>query len=205
MEFSSPRFCRTNNRHSSVPSCGCAFVETRNKRSKTFAVVELPAKLVRGVFAANPADAHAIKHAVGRIILLNKDGRVGSAEALAETLGVGAVAESTNLHGEKTGRGIDAAKNFHAHRHDAGANRIHFSRRGERKVDDAIVDEGAAVGDAHNRGLAIVQVGDANHGFKWQRAVRRGEFIHVVDLAVRSMPPVKRHAIPGSEIYDMYK
>src|SRR5256886_11850681 len=26
----------------------------------------------------------------------------------------------------------------------------------------------------------------------------RGEFIHVVDLAVRSVPPVKRYAIPGS-------
>src|ERR1700682_3893553 len=191
MESSSPRFCRTNN-HSSVPSCRCAFVETRNKRSKTFAVVELPAKLVRGVFAGNPADTHAIKHSVGRIILLNKYWRVGSTEALAETLGVGAFAESTDLHGEKTGRGIDAAKNFHAHRHDAGANRIHFSRGCQREIDDAIVDEGTAVGDAHNRELPIVQVGYAHHGFKWQRAVRRGEFIHVVDLAVRSVPPVKR-------------
>src|SRR6202171_1688052 len=118
MEFSSRRFCRTNNRHSSVPSCGCAFVETRNKRSKTFAVVELPAKLVCGVFAGNPADAHAIKHAVGRIILLNKYWRVGGAEALAEALGIAAVAESTDLYGEKTGCGIHAVKNFHAHRHD---------------------------------------------------------------------------------------
>src|SRR5260370_8570967 len=85
MEFSSPRFCRTNNRHSSVPSCGRAFVEARNKRSKTFAVVELLAKLVRRVFAGNPADAHAIKHAVGRIILLNKNGRVGKVEPAPAT------------------------------------------------------------------------------------------------------------------------
>src|ERR1700694_5152734 len=98
MESSSPRFCRTNN-HSSVPSCGCAFVETRNKRSKTFAVVELPAKLVRGVFAGNPADPHAITHSVGRIILLNEYGRVGSAEALAETLGVAAVGGRHQLAG----------------------------------------------------------------------------------------------------------
>src|SRR6266851_4232018 len=198
MESSSRRFCRTSNRHSSVPSCGCAFVETRDKGSKTFAVVELLPKLVRRVFAGNPANAHAIIHAVGRIILLNEDRRVGGAEAVAETLGVGAVAERTDLHSEKTGGGIDAAKNFHAHRHDAGANRIHFSRGGKRKIDDAIVDKGAAVGDAHNGGLAVVQIGDANHGFEWQRAVRRGEFVHVVDLAVRSVPPVKRYAIPGS-------
>src|SRR5258708_16549716 len=198
MESSSRRFCRTSNRHSSVPSCGCAFVETRDKGSKTFAVVELLPKLVRHVFAGKPADAQAIIHAVGRIILLNEDRRVGGAEAVAETLGVGAVAERTDLHSEKTGGGIDAAKNFHAHRHDAGANRIHFSRGGKRKIDDAIVDKRAAVGDANNRGLAVVQVGDANHCFKGQRAVRRGEFVHVVDFAVRSAPPVKWHAVPRS-------
>src|SRR5712664_444959 len=199
MEFSSPRFCRTNSRHSSVPSCGRAFVEARNKRSKTFAVVKLLAKLVRRVFAGNPADAHAIKHAVGRVILLNKDRRVGNAEAVAETFGVAAIAESTHLDGKETCGRIDSGrKNLHTYRHYAGANRIHLSRGSKREIDDAIVDKGAAVGDAHNRGLGVVQIGDANHGFEWQRAVRRGEFVHVVDLTVRSVPPVKRYAIPGS-------
>src|SRR5437870_445643 len=148
MEFSSPRFCRTNSRHSSVPSCGQAFVETRNQRSKTIVAAQLLAQLARRVFAGNPADAHAIKHAVGRIILLNEDRRVGGVEAVAETFCVGALAESTDLQGEKTGSWIDAAKNFQAHRHDAGANRFHFSRGGKRKVDDAIVDKRTAVGDS---------------------------------------------------------
>src|SRR5260370_41536761 len=89
MEFSSRQFCRTNSRRSSVPSCGRSFVETRDKRSKTFAAVELLAELVRGVFAGHPADAHAIKHAVGRIILLNVNRRVRSVEAVAETFGIG--------------------------------------------------------------------------------------------------------------------
>ncbi len=102
------------------------------------------------------------------------------------------------MHSEKTGGGIDAAKNFHAHRHDAGANRLQFSRGGKREIDDAIIYKRAAVGDSNHRGLAVAQIGDANHGFEWQRAVRRGEFIHVVDLAVRSAPPVKWHAVPGS-------
>src|SRR5260370_38798580 len=93
MEFSSPRFCRTNSRHSSVLSCGRAFVEARNKRSKAFAVVKLLAKLVRRVFAGNPADAHPIKHAVGRIRLLNKNRRVGNVEAGAGTFGVCAMRE----------------------------------------------------------------------------------------------------------------
>src|SRR5256885_12222126 len=56
----------------------------------------------RGVFAGDPADAHAIQHAIGRIILLNKDGRVGGAEPVAEPFGVAAIAESTDLQGEKT-------------------------------------------------------------------------------------------------------
>src|SRR5260370_4747582 len=99
MEFSSPRFCRTNSRHSSVLSCGRAFVEARNKRSKAFAVVKLLAKLVRRVFAGNPADAHAIKHAVGRIILLNKNRRVGNVEAVADTVAGAAIAENAHLEG----------------------------------------------------------------------------------------------------------
>src|SRR5436309_2901612 len=48
MGFSSLRFCKTGSRRSSVPSCGCALVETRYKRSKAFAVAELLAELVRG-------------------------------------------------------------------------------------------------------------------------------------------------------------
>src|SRR5260370_10729961 len=97
MEFSSRRFCRTNSRHSLVPSCGCAIVETRNERDKTFSAVELLAKLVRRVFAGNPADAHAIKNTVGRAILLNEDRRVGGAEAVLETFGIAPVPERPHL------------------------------------------------------------------------------------------------------------
>src|SRR5260370_41296054 len=107
MEFSSPRFCRTNSRHSSILSCGRAFVETRNKRSKALAAAELLAKLARRVFAGNPADAHPIKHAVGRIILLDEDWRIGDVEAVAQTLFVRPLTGSSGLHGEKTGGRIE--------------------------------------------------------------------------------------------------
>src|SRR5260370_9336969 len=199
MDFTSPRFGRTNSRQSLVASCGCAIVETRNERDKTFSAVELLAKMVRRVFAGNPADAHAIKNTVGRVILLNEDRRVGGAEAVLETFGIAAVAESTHLHGEKSRGGIHSGrKHFHAHRHDAGANGIHFSRGGKREIDDAIVYKRPAVGDSNHRGLAVVHGGDAYHGFEWERAVRRCEFIHVVDLALRSASPVERLAVPGS-------
>src|SRR5260370_25860567 len=123
MDSFSPRVCRTDSRRSSVSSCGRTFVETRDKRSKTSAVVELFAELVRRVFAGNPADAHAIKHAVRRIIFLNKDGRIGSAEAGAETFGVAAVTERTYLHGEKTGGGQNAAADFPPNRAGTARNR----------------------------------------------------------------------------------
>src|SRR5260370_14016299 len=177
MDSFSPRVCRTDSRRSSVSSCGRTFVETRDKRSKTSAVEELFAELVRRSFAGNPADAQAIKHAVRRIIFLNKDGRIGSAEAVAETFGVAAVTERTYLHGEKTGGGIDAAENFHAHRHDTGGHRIHFPRGGKRQIDDAVVHKRAAVVASHHRGLAVVQTGEAYRRFGGQPAVRGGDSI----------------------------
>src|SRR5437764_12307969 len=115
MESSWPRSYRTGSRCSSAPSPRRAFVETRNKRSKSFAVVELLAELARGVFAGDPADAHAIQHAIGRIILLNKDGRVGGAEPVAEPFGVAAIAESSDLQGEKTSDGVNSPQNSTAH------------------------------------------------------------------------------------------
>src|SRR5258708_6851503 len=131
-------------------------------------------------------------------MLLNKEGRVQGVETVAEPLGIRAVAERPNLHGEKTDGGIDAAKNFHANRHYAGTDRIHFLRGGKGEIDDAVVDERAAIGDSHHGGLAIDQVSNANHRFERQRAVSRRELVHVVGLAVRSAPSVKWHAIPGS-------
>src|SRR5258708_39795014 len=131
-------------------------------------------------------------------MLLNKEGRVQGVETVAEPLGIRAVAERPNLHGEKTDGGIDAAKNFHANRHYAGTDRIHFLRGGKGEIDDAAVDEWAAIGDSHHRGLAVVQVGDADHGFKRQRTVTHRELVHVLGLTVRIAPSVKWHSIPRS-------
>src|SRR5260370_31853389 len=100
MESFSPRFCRTDSRRSSVFSCGRTFVETRDKRSKTSAVVQLFAELVRRGFAGNPADAHWIKHAGMRIIFLNKYERIGRAEADGGDFRLAALTERSSLHGE---------------------------------------------------------------------------------------------------------
>src|SRR5260370_27806820 len=64
-------------------------------------------------------------------------------------------------------------------------------------MDDGIVDERTAVGDAYIRGFAVAQVCDAHQGVKWQRAMRRRELVHVVDFAVGSAASVKGNAVPG--------
>src|SRR5689334_12986150 len=102
MESSSRRFCRTNIRRSLVPSCRCVFVKPRDEWSEALATAQLVAELACLFFSGYFADAHAIEHAVRRVILLNEDGRVGDTQAIAKAFGVGAFAESANLHGEKS-------------------------------------------------------------------------------------------------------
>src|SRR6266700_3411824 len=107
MESSSLLFCRTNSRRSSDSSCGRALIQPGHEWRKTFAVAQLIAELVRAILAGDFPDAHPVQQAVGRIVLLNEDRRVGNAEAVAETFGVGAIAKCAHLHGEESGRGID--------------------------------------------------------------------------------------------------
>src|SRR5260370_39925046 len=106
MESSSLRFCRTNSRRSSDSSCGRALIQSGHEWRETFAIPELVAELVCAILAGDFPDAHPVQQAVGRIILLNEDGRVGSGEAVAETFGVVAVAKSSPLHGKESGRWV---------------------------------------------------------------------------------------------------
>src|SRR5260370_16224930 len=64
-------------------------------------------------------------------------------------------------------------------------------------MDDGIVDERTAVGDAYIRGFAVAQVCDAHHGVKWQGAMRRRQLVHVVDFAVGSAASMEGNAVPG--------
>src|SRR5438445_77816 len=150
------------------------------------------------VRAGNLSDAHAVENAVGRIILLNENRRIGCVEPLAKPFGVVAVAERANLYGKESRSGINSRrKHFHADGHNARSNRFYFAGGGKRKIDNAIVHKRSAVRDANNGGFAVAHIGDPHHRLERQRAMRRREFIHVVDLAVGSAPPVKRRSIPG--------
>src|SRR5258705_1102023 len=159
--------------------------------------MELFAEILCRLLPGNPPDSHTIEWAVGRIILMNENGGVADAQAVAQALGVAAIVERSDLHGKKACSDIHIAKTFDSHRHDARADGFDFAGRGLGEVDDAVVHERAAVRDAHGSGLAVVEIRDANHGFKRQRAMSGGKFVHVVDFTVRSAAAMGPGAIPG--------
>src|ERR1700722_761736 len=108
MEFVSRQFCRTGSQHSSIPSCRRAFIKTNNNRRNSLALTKLFAKLTRGIFARNFADAHAIVQTVRRIVRLNENWRIRYIQAVAQPLRVRLVAKRADLHGKKSAGRIDA-------------------------------------------------------------------------------------------------
>ena len=58
------------------------------------------------------------------------------------------------------------------------------------------MQEGAAVVDAHNHGLPVLQIGNSRVARKLHRGVRRGHFVHVVDFARGSLFAVELLSVP---------
>src|SRR5258708_34534047 len=65
-----------------------------------------------------------------------------------------------------------------------------------RKVDDPSADEWTAIDDPHIHRFFIGQIRDPHPSSERKRSMSRGEFLHVVDLAVRGGAPVIRMAVP---------
>src|SRR6202521_1857576 len=150
MESPCGQFCKTDSRSSWIPSRRLAVIETHNERRKSFTAAELLPKLARGVFPGNLAHAHTIVEPLGRIILLNEDRRIGSIQAIAHSLCIGRLAKRADLHGEETRARIHSArKNFQAYGDNTGSHGIDFACRGEGQINDAVLDERAAVRNAH--------------------------------------------------------
>ena len=82
---------------------------------------------------------------------------------------------------------------------DTGADERDGNGRGMRKIDDAVVNEGSAVGDADVDRFVVREIDDAHPGSERQRAVRGSEGFHVVDLAVGGGASVIRMSIPTGE------
>jgi hypothetical protein len=71
-----------------------------------------------------------------------------------------------------------------------------FARGGQRQIDQPIVDERATIVDPQRQAPAILQIDHLDHARQLQGRVRRGERVHIVDLAVRGLPPVIGLAVP---------
>jgi hypothetical protein len=86
-----------------------------------------------------------------------------------------------------------------AHRHRAGPNHAQHARRGIREVDDATVDERAAIVDANLDGAAVREARHHGARAERQRLMCRRELVLVVDLAVRGALAVEAGSIPGGD------
>ena len=117
---------------------------------------------------------------------------------LAPPLGIGALAKSAGLHGE-VAVGDAAGQRRHAQPHIRGARAEHRELTGRRvgKVDDAALDKGAAIVDAHRDCAAVGEIDHLDHHAEGQRAMGRGKPLHVVDLAARRGPAVIGMTVPA--------
>ena len=88
---------------------------------------------------------------------------------------------------------------LHAHPGDPRAIDAGLPGRGQREVDDAVADEGAAVGDAHDDGLVVGEVCDADDGAHGQGAVRGGHGVLVVYAAVGRLAVGVGRAVPACQ------
>ncbi len=79
----------------------------------------------------------------------------------------------------------------------AGATHAERSRRRVREVDDPAPRIRAAIVDLHDDRLLVDRVRHANPRCQRQRAVSRGERVHVVAFAAGGLATVERTAVPG--------
>ena len=67
------------------------------------------------------------------------------------------------------------------------------------KVDDAAIDEGAAIVDLDHRGAAVFEILHVHPGRQRQVFVRRGHRVHVIDFAAGGFAPVELDPVPGGD------
>lgn len=130
-------------------------------------------------------------------------GGVASHELVFELEGVGLGGEGADLDAPAAGGvGVGAggwSEGFDADFGDAHAIEAGGLGGGEGEIDDASVDEGAAVGDADDDGLVGGEVGDADGGAHGQGAMGGGHGVVVVDGAVGGFAMGVGGTVPAGE------
>src|SRR5947208_7875247 len=145
-----------------------------------------------------------MEEAIAAVKALNDDRTKLGLKPGFERLGVAPVLEGADLHGvDARSRGgareCAGVQNLQPHERGPGTDHLNGLGRGVGEVDDAALDKRAAVVDAHLHALAVLKVVYAHPDAEGKRAVRGGQVVHVVGLAARRRPPVKRMTVPGRE------
>ena len=96
------------------------------------------------------------------------------------------VRESADLDGPLAGRSGTGA-GFHQFHFDLSSARlpnIELMGSGEGKVDNAAGDERTSIGDANQRGVSGLGIGDTHYGSQRESAMGRRHGVHIVDFTV---------------------
>src|SRR5947208_12230486 len=145
-----------------------------------------------------------MEEAIAAVEALNDDRTKLGLEPGFEPFGVAPVLEGADLHGVDArfgggARDCAGVQNLQPHERGPGTDHLNRLGRGVGQVNDAALDERAAVVDAHLHTLAVRKVVHPHPDAEGKRAVRGGQVVHVVGLAARRRPPVKGMAVPGRE------
>src|SRR6202040_3362022 len=97
------------------------------------------------------------------------------------------------------GGGCGGLHQFYFYLGDSGLVDVKFFGGRQGEIDDASGNEGAAVGDADQRGGAGLYIRDTHDRTQRIGAVGGGHGVHVVDFAVRSAAVVVGGAVPAGE------
>ncbi len=92
---------------------------------------------------------------------------------------------------------------FEAHGRDAGAGKPDYIGGRSRQIDYSVVDKGSAIVDPDDHALIGRKAPDADDRPKREGAMRRGEFVGVKGLAVRSQATLKLSAVPGGDPFQL--
>ena len=122
-------------------------------------------------------------------------------ERCEQSFGAIAIEERAGLHGVPILSGHDGGdrKNVEADARDAGPDECDGFGRCMREIDDAVLDEGATVGDTDFDGFVVAEIDHAHPGPEGQGTVRGGELFHIVDFAVGGGAAVIGMSVPAGE------
>src|SRR6516162_9237626 len=167
-------------------------------------LAQLLRELLGTLLSGFVAHAYAVVEAVAAIKALDDDGVKARADPGLQPLGVARVSKGSYLHGVDARLGARASRRrqsqyLQLHARDSRTDHVDGASAGVREVDDAALDEGAAIVDAYRHVTAVVEVVNPHLSVEGEGAMRGRQFVHVIDFAVRGRTVMVRMSVPGGQ------